>query len=214
LAEKRFGPARAIFAAILKNDAASVEARLGLADAELGLHENEAAELDYRRVVADQPELWIAHKNLVIVEADLGRWSEFDRERALLRAARDRSAPGISAGDSDVIDNFAVRGQRWIVREYYEPAGRSLARYNFESFRPDGRVHEYISLESAEDAKQAVPSGQIRIGPEARPFSSIRTFALNWYTGKAHGTIKLYPHREPTYEHVRADVLQFLRVQK
>ena len=214
LAGKQFGPAKRMFAAIVREHPESVEARLGLADAELGLREVEAGELDYRRVVAAQPQMWIAHKNLVIVEAALGRWSEFDRERALLRAARDRNAPGISTGDSDVIDSFAVHGQRWIVREYYEPAGRSLVRYNFESFRSDGRVQEYISLESAEDAKQAVTGGQVLIGPEYRSYSSIKTFALNWYTGKAHGSIALYPNGEPAYEKVRPDVLRFLRWQK
>jgi hypothetical protein len=199
-----------MFATIVRQHPDSVDARLGLADAELALHQNQAAELDYRRVVAVQPQLWLAHKNLVIVEAALGRWSEFDRERALLRAARDRNAPGISTGDSDVIDSFAVHGRRWVVREYYEPAGRSLTRYNFESFRPDGRVDEYISLESAEDAKQALPGGEVHIGPGYRPHPSIKTFALNWYTGKAHGSIALYPDGEPTYEHVRSEVLRYL----
>ena len=214
LAEKRFGSAKVTFAAMVREHPDSVEARLGLADAELGLHQNEAAELDYRRVVAAQPQLWLAHKNLVIVEAALGRWSEFDRERALLRDARERGVPGISAGDSDVIDTFAVKWQRWIVREYDEPAGRSLTRYNFESFRPDGRVAEYISLESAEDAKQALPGGQVRIGSEHRASSSIQSFALNWYTGKAHGSIAVYPKGEPTYELIRSDVLHFLRRQQ
>jgi len=214
LAEKRFGVARASFAAMVREHPDNTEARLGLADAELALHQYEAAELDYRRVVAIQPELWIAHKNLVIVEAAVGRWSEFDRERALLRSARDRHAPGISTGDSDVIDTFAAHGQRWVVREYYEPVGRSLARYNFESFRPDGRVAEYISLESAEDARQAVPGGEVRIGPQDRAYPPIKSFALNWYTGKAHGSIAAYPGGEPEYERVRADVLRFLRRQK
>ena len=59
--------------------------------------------------MAAQPERWLAHKNLVIIEAELGRWEEFDRERALLRGARERGAPGISARESDVIDAFDVR---------------------------------------------------------------------------------------------------------
>ena len=214
LAEKRFSVAKNILAAVVRQHPESVEARLGVADAELGLYEYDSAELDYRRVVAAQPELWIAHKNLVIVEAGLGRWSEFDRERALLHAARDRNAPGISTGDSDVIDSFTIHRQRWIVREYYEPAGRSLARYNFQSFRPDGRIQEYVSLESAEDAERAVPGGEVRIGPEHRAYTSIKTFAVNWYTGRAHGAIALYAHGEPTYETVRADVLRYLRRQK
>ncbi len=214
LVEKHFDRAKALFAAIVKSHSDSTDGRLGLADAELGLHEYETAELEYRRVVALQPELWIAHKNLVIVEAALGRWDEFDRERAILRSARDRRAPGISRGDADVIDSFVVRGQRWIVREYYEPAGRTLARYNFESFGPDGHIREYISLESAEEAKQIAPGGSIAIGRDSPAIAAIKTYALNWYTGRAHGSITTYPDGEPPYEKVRKAVLRFLRRQE
>jgi hypothetical protein len=191
-----------------------VEGEMGLADSELGLHEDEAAELEYRKVVAAKSELWIAHKNLVIVEAALGRWSEFDRERALLRGARKRGAPGISARESDVIDTFEVQGQRWIVRAYDEPVGRSLTRYNFEHFAADGRVKEFISLESAEAAQRALTRDSgVRIGDDAKNAAAVKDYALNWYTGKAHGTITRYPHGEPSYERVRADVIRWLRRQ-
>jgi len=213
LAQKHFDRAKVLFTAIVKEHDDSIDGRLGLADAELGLHEYEAAELEYRRVVALEPELWIAHKNLVIVEAALGRWGEFDRERAILRGARDRGAPGISRGDADVIDSFLVHAQRWVVREYYEPAGRSLARYNFESFGPDGRVREYISLESAEQAKQTTVGG-VEIGHDSQAVTQIKGYALNWYTGKAHGSITIYRDGEPTYKKVRDDVLRFLIRQK
>ena len=86
-----------IYNEYLHRHADDVQGRLGLADAELGLKEYEAAEIDYRHVAAVQPLLWAAHKNLVIVEAALGRWDEFDREREVLRAARQRGAAGLSA---------------------------------------------------------------------------------------------------------------------
>jgi tetratricopeptide (TPR) repeat protein len=214
LAAKHFVEARGLFAAYERSHAGNVEATLGVADAELGLHEYEAAEINYRKVVAAQPEQWAAHKNLVVVEAALGRWEEFDRERAVLRGARERGAPGISARESDVIDAFDLNGGHWIVREYYEPAGRSLTRYNFERFSPDGRVQEYISLESANAAAQALATSQspVRIGAEGTS-APITDFALNWYTGKAHGTIARYPKGEPRYEDVRAAVRRWLRIQ-
>jgi hypothetical protein len=154
--------------------------------------------------------MWAAHKNLVIIEAALGRWEEFDRERAVLRGARERGAPGISARESDVIDGFTVKGERWIVREYFEPVGRSLTRYNFEHFSAEGKAEEYISLESEEAAKGVVPGGAVAIGGEpAADAGSV--FALNWYTGKGHGTIARYAKGEPTYEEVRARVMGWLR---
>jgi hypothetical protein len=99
-----------------------------------------------------------------------------------------------------------------IVREYYEPVGRSLTRFNFEYFGPDGRVREYVSLESADAARTALtPSSEVHIGVDPGTAPVIKDFALNFYTGKTHGTIKLYPQGEPTYERVRADLIHWLR---
>jgi tetratricopeptide (TPR) repeat protein len=217
LAAKQYARAKDLYRDLLRAHPGSVDAELGLADAELGLREYEAAELDYRRVVAAQPQLWVAHKNLVIVEAELGRWQEFERERAVLRAARDRGAPGISARESDIIDSFEVpvhgKPQRWIVREYYEPVGRSQARYNFERFSPEGRAEEYVSLEPTAAAEAALKPGDVQIGAEtqAAPRPTTGEFSLNWYSSKGHGTIARYPKGEPSYERVRADLIRWLR---
>lgn len=216
LAGKQYARAKDLYRDLLRTHPNSVDAELGLADAELGLHEYEAAEWDYRRVVAAQPQLWVAHKNLVIVEAELGRWQEFERERAVLRAARDRGAPGISARESDIIDSFEVpvhgKPQRWIVREYYEPVGRSLARYNFERFSSEGRAEEYVSLEPTAAAEEALKPGDVHIGADTQAARHAATgeFSLNWYSGKGHGTIARYPKGEPSYERVRADLIRWL----
>ncbi len=211
LADKHYQQAETLFATYLKTHPGSIDAEEGIGDAKLGLHEYDDAELQYRAVVAAQPEFWIAHKNLVIVEAALGRWDEFDRERAVLRLARQRGAPNITARESDIIDAFDVHGEHWIVREYYEPVGRSLTRYNFEYFGPDGRVREYVSLESAEAARTALtPDTNVLIGATPRTEPVIKDFALNFYTGKSHGTIKLYPKGEPSYERVRSDLRHWL----
>jgi hypothetical protein len=212
LAAKHYAHAKDLYRAYLHAHPENVDAQFGAADAELGLREFEAAEWDFRRVVAAQPQNWVAHKNLVIVEAELGRWEEFERERAVLRAARERGAPGISARESDVIDSFEVNGHRWIVREYYEPVGRSQTRYNFERFSPEGHAEEYISLEPTAAAEAALKPGDVKIGAEteagAHPANA--EFSLNWYTGEAHGTIARYSKGEPKYERVRSDLLRWL----
>jgi tetratricopeptide (TPR) repeat protein len=213
LLSKHFAQAKEMFAAYLVQHPGNLDAEVGVGDAELGMHEYEAAEMQYRAVVAVQPERWLAHKNLVIIEAALGRWEEFDRERAVLRGARERGAPGISARESDVIDSFDIHGEHWIVREYYEPVGRSLTRYNFEEFAPDGKVKAYVSLESAEAAKAALAGGDVHVGSDAA-VAAMRDFALNFYTGKAHGTIARYPGGEPRYERVRRDVMVWVRARK
>ena len=212
LAAKHYARAKELYRAYLQTHPESVDAQFGVADAELELREFEAAEWDFRRVVAVQPQNWVAHKNLVIVEAELGRWEEFERERAVLRAARERGAPGITALESDVIDSFEVNGHRWIVREYYEPVGRSQARYNFERFSPEGHAEEYISLEPTAAAEAALKPGDVHIGADAQaaPDSATGEFSLNWYSGKGHGTIARYPKGEPKYERVRADLIRWL----
>ena len=205
IAAKDFTRAHTLFAAYAHTHPNDAQAHLGLGDADLALHHYEAAEADYRRATAIQPELWIAHKNLVLVEAKLARWEDFDRERAVLRAARERGAPNITAQESDVIDSFTVNGQPWLVREYFVPVGRSQTRYNFEHFTPQGRAAEYISLEHT---APPTPADSVTIGKDT-PAATSKDFALNWYTGHGHGTIKHYP-TEPTYETLRADVLHYL----
>ena len=214
LTQKDFAAARTVFASYLKTHPEAVQAKLGLGDAQLGLHQYEAAEATYRAVVAQQPELWQAHKNLVVVEAALGRWEDFDSERTVLRLARERGAPGISQRESDVIDSFDIHGQHWVVRAYFEPLGRSQARYNFERFSPEGRVEAYISLEDAAAAQDALHPRDVRVGEkDAQPLANSdgnRALSLNWYTGSAHGTVRVYGGGEPTYEHLRADVIGWI----
>lgn len=215
LAAKQFPEALKVFAAYGKAHPESVPAALGVGDAELGLKRYEAAELTLRRVTARQPELWQAHKNLVVVEAALGRWEEFDRERAVLALARRRGAPGISARESDVIDGFDTPGGHWVVRAYFEPVGRAQARYNFEEFSPEGKVLRYISLEDAAAAQAALTPGDERVGAGASSGSlagsGAPSLALNWYTGRAHGTIQAFSGTEPSYERLRADVLGWVK---
>ncbi len=216
LQTKQFSTAKSYFQAALKEHPGDVQAQLGLGDAELGLKQYQLAEASYRAVVARQPELWQAHKNLVIVEAALGRWEEFDGERTVLRLARQREAPGISPRESDVIDSFDAGPQHWVVRAYFEPLGRSEAVYNFERFSPSGRVEAYISLENAAAAQAALHPSDLRIGTsESEAAAAVSepggTLALNWYTGASHGTITRYPQGAPTYERLRTTVLAYLR---
>jgi len=212
LARNDFASAKTIFTEYTRTHPNDIQGELGLGDAELGLHHYEAAENTYRRIVAAQPLTWQAHKNLVIVEAALGRWEDFDGERTVLRAARERNAKGIDRHESDVIDVLTVRGQRWIVRDYFEPLGRSRSRYNFERFSPDGRVLEYVSLESADAFSQELNGRAVLVGPAAKG-ANANGFALDWYNGKSHGTIGKYAD-EPKYERLRLDFLKWQRAKK
>ena len=211
LAARNFAQAKTLFAALLAAQPKNTDALLGLADSETGLHQYLAAERDYRRVTASQPQQWFAHKNLVIVEAALGRWEDFDTERAVLRAARQRHAAGLSLQDSDVIDTVDTGTQHWIVRDYATPLGRAGTLYNFERFSRDGRVQAYVSLESANALKEELhPADAVVVGSTPSPAEKSTGYALDFYDGKSHGTISIYA-AEPAYERVRADFLRWTR---
>ena len=228
LAARQFQAAKQVYSRYLRVQPGAVQAELGLGDAELGLRQFEAAEASYRAAVAAQPELWQAHKNVVVVEAALGRWEEFDRERIVLRMARERGAPGISTRESDVIDSFSVHGGHWVVRSYFEPLGRSEARYNFERFSADGRVQAYLSLEDAAAARAALAPGDVRVGGKSSGETSsgetsvggkgaaaanspgTAALSLNWYTNTAHGAVRTYRAAEPAYRQLRADAMRWL----
>lgn len=209
LARKDFAQAKSLYTAYLHDHPNDITAQLGLADTELGLHHYAVAEPLYRRIVATQPLLWAAHKNLVITEAALGHWEDFDTERAYLRAARQRGLAGLDTHESDVIDVISANNQRWIVRDYFEPSGRTRARYNFEHFDTNGRALAYVSLESADAFSTITPGGAVAIGPSSN-VKEMHGFALNVYTGASHSTIRTYA-TEPTYERLRADFLHWLR---
>ena len=217
LAAKDFVAARDLFRAYLNTHPRQLAAELGLADAELGLHEYQAAELRYRSIVAAEPTLWAAHENLVIVEAALGRWEEFDRERAFLHQARQANLHGLSRRDSDVIEALAIEGksgpQRWIARDYFEPAGRTGERYTFERFSPAGRVLAVVSLEN-EGALDALANhdNAVAIGTASVPGDASAPLVLDWVSGSAHGILAHYAH-EPTYEQLRLALIRWARTQ-
>ena len=207
LARGEFAQAKRMFAEYLRLHPADVQAGIGLGDAEAGLHEFGAAEVTYRKVTAAAPLAWAAHRALVLVEAKLGRWEDFDRERALLREARERGAA--DRRESDVIDSFDVMGRHWIVREYFEPMGRGRARINFESFSRAGRVVAYVSLENAQALRSLTAGDAVVVGGPA-VVDGDEALALDFYDGTRHGVVATF-EGEPRYEDLRRVFLGWVR---
>lgn len=202
--------AKALYEAYAKDHPKDARGPKGVGDAELMLHEYEAAEMSFRQAVMIDPSLWTAHKALVLVEAKLGRWEDFENERQILKSARERGADNLSPRESDLIDSFEIAGQQWLVREYFVPVGRSETRYNFEHFTAQGKVEEYISLEVADAAKAALSRDpQVKIGKDSQGMNA-HGYALNWYTGSGHGTVRRYAS-EPPYRALRAEVMRWLK---
>jgi len=216
LRKNDYAAAQTFFEAYLKGDPNSAEALDMLGVAYLGLRRYDDAARSYLAALKLDPARWSTHKNLIVAYATLGKWKEFDQERALVQEARAKGAPGLGPRDVDVVDVFYVGSERYIARSFAELAGRSKTRYNFTHFGPDGKLDFWIQCES-DDVDQIT----FAKAHPAEAAAGQRSFSLDSYTARqpsddgkgytqTHGTIKFYPDGEPTYETVRSDVLAFL----
>ena len=207
--------ARKFFEAYLHDDPENVEAQFYLGFALFGEKQYPQAEQTFQKLISANPKLWSAHVSLAEVYALEGRWSDFDRERQVVRDARHSGEPGINRTGGDVIDVLYVGDERYIVHEYDPLAGRFHARYNFSHVNKQGKVDYWIACES-DDVDQ---SSFAQKHPN-KAAAGERSFSLDSYSQtlnadgqvvrQTHGTIKFYWDGEPTYEAVRADVLGVL----
>jgi tetratricopeptide (TPR) repeat protein len=211
-----YAAAQTFFETHLKTDPNNADALDLQGVAYLGLKRYEDAERSYLAALKLDPTRWTTHKNLVVAYASLGKWKEFDQERALVQEARAKGTSGLGPRDVDVIDVFYVGSERYIVRSFAELNGRFKARYNVAHFGPDGKLDFWILCES-DDVDQTAFA-------KAHPTEAAagqRSFSLDSYTARnlnedgktytqTHGTIKFYPDGEPSYETVRSDVLAVL----
>lgn len=211
--------AHQFFTAYVKDNPNSADALYLSGNASLGLKQYDDAAQSYTAAIKRQPSFWAAHKNLVIVYAAQEKWTEFDRERALVQEARTNGEPGLSNQDVDVIDVLYVGSERYIVRSFTELNGRFKARYNIAHFGPNGKADYWILCESDDIDQVSFAKAHPKEAAAGQ-----RSFSLDSYTaptptadGKSytqtHGTIKFYSDGEPSYETVRADVLQVLQHQ-
>jgi tetratricopeptide (TPR) repeat protein len=204
-----YGAAKDFFLEYLSSSPNDLEALLDLGSAELGLKEFAAAVKEFQAVIAFKPDLWPAHLNLVLAYAELQDWADFDQERAMIKAARDKSAPGLGEQKGDLIDVLHVGTKTYSVRAFYELYGRYHTRYVFLRFAEDGKLTDYVQCES-DDADQVL----FKQAHPKEAAAGARSFSLDTYTvgdtGMSQGLIKFYSDGEPTYEVVRADVLKVL----
>ena len=204
-----YASAKTFFANYLSGSPNDAEARLYLGGAEMGLKDFPAAIKDLQAVIAVKPDLWTAHTNLVLAYAESLDWADFDKERALIKTARDNNAPGLDKQRGDVIDLLQVGAKTYSVRYFYELHGQFNTRYVFLHFGDDGKLTDYIQCES-DDADQ----GFFKQAHPKEAAAGARSFSLDSYTvnekGMTQGLIKFYTDGEPTYEVVRADALKAL----
>jgi tetratricopeptide (TPR) repeat protein len=208
-----YGAAKTFFTEYLSSSPDDAEAWLYLGGADLGLKDFPAAIKDMRAVIAVKPDLWPAHLNLVLAYAESEDWADFDKERALIKAARDNNAPGLDKQKGDVIDVLHVGTKTYSVRAFYELYGQFHTRYVFLHFGDDGKLSDYVQCES-DDSDQ----GFFKQAHPKEAAAGARSFSLDSYAvgekGMTQALIKFYSDGEPTYETVRADALKVLAGQQ
>jgi len=168
----------------------------------------DAAIADFQKVLALKPDAWVAHNNLSLIYAEKGDWAAFDKERAIMKEARDKNLSGIDKTSGDTIDEFSVNGEDYEVRYFYTLHGGYQVRYLILHFGKDGKADHWIEIESLDVDqamyKQAHPK-------EAAAGGRVYTMDTMQANGN-QGLIKFY-EGEPTYETVRADAMKVLQGQ-
>jgi hypothetical protein len=214
--EKRdFVAARAFFAKYAAENPKDVEAMFYVASSDLELKNFSVAIEELKAVLAAKPDAWAAHQGLVFAYAQVGDWEAFDKERALIKAAQDKSDPGLPQDRPTSIDSITVGDQTYRVFAFYKLDGHFHTRYYFIHFEPDGTRGRTFACES-DDVDQTFFA---KLHPKEAAAGG-RSFSLDSYSAikkqpdgkmtQTHGTMKFYPDGEPTYETVRADVIAVL----
>ena len=90
LQHEKWEDAQKFFEAFLSDNPSNSEAQYYFGFALFGEKQYARAEQIYSKMIAVNPKMWGAHSSLAEVYSAEERWPEFDRERKLLREARDR----------------------------------------------------------------------------------------------------------------------------
>jgi len=198
----------AFFSNFVKENPDSAEAWFYLGGCEIGLKNFDAAIADFQKVLALKPDAWVAHNNLSLIYAEKGDWAAFDKERAIMKDARDKNLPGVDKTSGDTIDEFSVNGEDYEVRYFYTLHGGYQVRYLILHFGKDGKADHWIEIESLDvdqaTYKQAHPKETAAGG---------RVYTMDTMQANGNqGLIKFY-EGEPTYETVRTDAMKVLQGQ-
>jgi tetratricopeptide (TPR) repeat protein len=187
--------------------------------AAMNSQQNEVALELFERALAEKPaDEWQVRFEVMMVEARLGKWKEFDANLVELKAAKKAANPQLDQ-PGFVVDQFEAGGQTVTVAYYPLLAGKFHTLFRFELPKPaqvdtsasmnsgggdrckDPDFRPYFDLES-DDADQAFHPEVTKKGD--------RVYSLDTYPAAcSQGLIKFYMG-EPKYEDLRADVMKVL----
>lgn len=201
-----YASARTFFSTYTQQNPQDAEAWFYLGGTDLALDRYADAVQDFRTTVDLKPDVWSAHNNLSMALAESEDWPAFDKERAVIKAARDAKTPGLSE-DHDIIDVLRANGKTYQVWYFYKLHGHYNVRYVAIEFDKDGNAKTWIQAES-DDVDQAF----FKQDHPKEAATGDRRFSLDSYSQGSAGIPSQALHKfydgEPTYEQFRADVLK------
>jgi tetratricopeptide (TPR) repeat protein len=208
--KKDFASAEKILTDYLQKHPKTATAMLLLGTARLDAKDFDGAIDELKELVKDEPKDWYGYIYLAQAYAQKGDWENFDKERELIKAARDSNAPRIKlVGDGDVIDILTVAGQQYTVKSYYKPVGPHQTHYVFLHIVDDVKLKDMLTCDS-DDGDQIEFK---RLHPKEAA-AGARRFSLDpWEVVNdqlVHRHILRFYDGEPTYEELRADVMKVL----
>jgi hypothetical protein len=145
---------------------------------------------------------------LVRTYADMGRWTDFNRERATVRQLALDGDRTLSVDQGYVIEDYRGNGQHIQVKEYPSNDPAAITRFRFEL------------ISSFQSAAHFIPSFDLEANPVDLPnfareypqkaAAHLRPYALASYPDShSRAFLKFYTNGEPAYQDVRADVMAF-----
>jgi tetratricopeptide (TPR) repeat protein len=208
-----FAAAKKFFDDYLKDNPNDLEAVVYAGGTELRLEHYAVAVADFKQVLEQKPDQWLAHQNLALAYAEMGDWANFDKERSVIKEARDKHVAGLDPREPDVIDVLRVGGKMYQVWYYYTLNGPYHTRYVALHFDEKGKATYYIQCESDDIDQEFFKQKHPKDAAEGGRSFSLDTYHVGEGSLLPQALIKFYSDGEPTYETVRADILQVLEGQ-
>jgi len=199
------------------------------AAAAMSAGQNEAALDLFHRALAQHPhEVWPLRLSVMGLEARLNRWGDFDRDVAVLRAAKkDGTDPALEKTNGFVVDEFDTGKGKVQGVIFPLQGGRYHTLYRFLLPKQTAAAPPVQASTSVngQPAQCQNPNFQPYIDAESDDIDQIefkkthpdkaakgeRSYSLDTYGSPcSQGLIKFYFDGEPAYETVRADVMRAL----
>ena len=186
-------------------------------EAAMASNQNDQALLLFQRALAEHPASpldWDARFSVLVLQARLAHWTDFDQGLAELKAAKEAKNPELDA-EGFLVDLFDAGGKKVKVIYYPQLAGKFHTLYRFLLPKPAAANTPSLPPSDTQD-RCANPNFQPYLDVESDDADQAfarkgqRVFSLDTYPAScSQGLIKFY-QSEPKYEDVRAEVLKNL----